>query len=400
MIRIIGWQSNLLPFVPSTYRNYSLNLANIRKLFRAMSRIKYHYAKNQYGVIIDIADVAKEDRESQHFFCIGCGAEMIPKLGEVKARHFAHKVESPKCNLETYLHKLTKLCLKNKFDSSKTFEIAYWQEVKCSDNASCPFYREDECKEKKLKIFNLREYYDTCQEEERAGSFIADLKISSSYKSGVPPVTIEVFVSHKCTLPKKESGLKIIEVRIKDESDIKELISGPITEDEECRYSFEPRDPKCRFYGFNKVSKLSEPLDVRSIPRFYLFQSGSAFVSNMDEMRSCRECSKKDNPKAILELNIDTPYLYKPSPYEIGYVAAMNLGYEVKTCQLCKFRKNGYDSFYSTSANFCCLYKKYGTPQNPKSSDAMTCQYYRINNDLLAEIKQEMEQITVSVANK
>ena len=69
-----------------------------------MSRIKYHYAKNQDGVIIDIADVVKEDRVSQRFFCIGCGAEMIPKLGEVKARHFAHKVESPKCNSETYLH--------------------------------------------------------------------------------------------------------------------------------------------------------------------------------------------------------------------------------------------------------------------------------------------------------
>lgn len=179
-----------------------------------------------------------------------------------------------------------------------------------------------------------------------------------------------------------------------------ELISGPITEDDECRYSFEPRTPKCRFYGFNKVSKLSEPLDVRGIPRFYLFPSGSAFVSNMDDLRSCREYSKKDNPKAILELNIDTPYLYTPSPYEIGYVAAMNIGYEVRTCQLCKFRKNGFDSPYGTSANFCCLYKKYGTPQNPKSSDAMTCQYYRINNDLIAEIKQGMEQITVSVANK
>ena len=78
----------------------------------------------------------------------------------------------------------------------------------------------------------------------------------------------------------------------------------------------------------------------------------------------------------------------------------MNLGYEVRTCQLCKFRKNGFDSPYGTSANFCCLYKKYGTPQNPKSSDAMTCQYYRINNDLLTEIKQGMEQIIVSVANK
>lgn len=365
-----------------------------------MSRIKYHYAKNQDGVIIDIADVVKEDRVSQRFFCIGCGAEMIPKLGEVKARHFAHKVESPKCNSETYLHKLTKLCLENKFYSSEPFEIAYWQEVKCSDSASCPFFKEDECNEKRLKSFDLKNYYDTCQEEERAGSFIADLKISSSHKTDVPPVTIEVFVSHKCTLHKKESGLKIIEVRIKDESDIKELISGPITEDEECRYSFEPRDPKCRFYGFNKVSKLSEPLDVRRIPRFYLFQSGSAFVSNMDEMRSCRECSKKDNPKAILELDIDSQYLNNPSLYEIGYVTALNMGYEVRTCQLCKFRKNGFDSPYGTSANFCCLYKKYGTPQNPKSSDAMTCQYYRINNDLIAEIKQGMEQITVSVANK
>ena len=85
---------------------------------------------------------------------------------------------------------------------------------------------------------------------------------------------------------------------------------------------------------------LSEPLDVRGIPRFYLFPSGSAFVSNMDDLRSCREYSKKDNAKALLKLNIDTPYLYTPSPYEIGYVTAINLGYEVRTYQLCKFRKN------------------------------------------------------------
>ena len=365
-----------------------------------MSRIKYHYAKNQDGVIIDIADVVKEDRKSQRFFCISCGAEMIPKLGEVKARHFAHKAETPNCNSETYLHKLTKLCLKNMFYSSEPFEIAYWQEVKCADRASCPFFKEDVCKEKRLKSFDLKRYYDTCQEEERADGFIADLKISNSKNADIPPVTIEVFVSHKCSLPKKDSGLKIIEVRVKDEADIQELISGPITEDEECRYSFEPRHAKCRFYGFNKESKLSEPLDVRGIARFYLFPSGSAFVSNMDEMRSCRDCSKKDNPKAVLELNIDAQYIYKPSPYEIGYVTAMNMGYQVKTCQLCKFRKNGFDSFYGTSANFCCLYKKYGTPQNPKSSDAMMCQYYRVNEEQIAEIKQGMQQITVSVANK
>lgn len=365
-----------------------------------MPKIKHHYALNENGDIIDIADVVKEDRKTQRFVCINCGAEMIPKLGEIKARHFAHKSEAPDCSSETYLHNLAKLRLKEKFYSSEPFEIAYWQEVKCSDKSSCPFFKEEECKEKKLKSFDLKKYYDTCQEEQRADSFIADLKISSSRNPDLSPVTIEIYVSHKCTLPKRESGLRIIEVRIKEESDIRDLISNPIMEDDDCRYFIEPRNSKCRFYGFNKVSKSPESLDVRSIPRFYLFKSGSAFVSNMDEMRSCQYCSKKDNTKAILELNIDSFYLDHPSPYEIGYVIALNLGYDVKTCQLCKFRRNGFDSPYGTSANFCCLYKKYGTPQYPDSKYAMSCQYYRINNDLIAEIQHALSRISVSVANQ
>lgn len=366
----------------------------------SMPKIKYHYALNENNDIIDVADVVKDDRKTQRFVCINCGAEMIPKLGEIKARHFAHKAETPDCSSETYLHKLAKLRLKEKFYSSESFEIAYWQEVKCSDKSSCPFFKEEECKEKKLKSFDLKKYYDTCQEEQRADSFIADLKISSSLNPDLPPVIIEIYVSHKCSIPKKESGIRIIEVRIKEESDIQDLISYPIMEDEDFRYSFEPRNAKCRFYGFNKVAKYVEPLDVRSIPRFYLFKSGSAFVSNMDERRSCQDCSKKDNPKAILELNVDCFYLDHPSPYEIGYVTAMHLGYDIKACQLCKFRKNGFDSPYGTSANFCCLYKKYGTPQYPDSKDAMSCQYYRINNDLIAEIQQALSGIPISVANQ
>ena len=364
-----------------------------------MQKIKYHYALNENGDIIDKSDVTKEDRKSQRIFCINCGEEMIAKLGEIKSRHFAHKAETLDCNSETYLHKLAKLRLKEKFYSAASFEIAYWQEVKCSDKSSCPFFKEEECKEKRLKSFDLKKYYDTCQEEQREDSFIADLKISSSQNPKRPPVTIEIYVSHKCSLPKKESGIRIIEVRIKDESDIQDLILHPIAEDEDCRYSFEPRNPKCRFYGFNKEAKHLDSLDVRSIPRFYLFKSGSAFVSNMDERRSCRECSRKDNPKAILELNIDRFYLDHPSPYEIGYVTALNLGYDVKTCQLCKFRKNGFDSPYGTSANFCCLYKKYGTPQFPDSKDAMNCQYYRVDNDLIGEITQSLKDIIVSVAD-
>ena len=170
-----------------------------------MPKIKYHYALNDNGGIVDITDVDKENRKVQRFVCINCGEEMIAKLGEIKVRHFAHKSETPDCSSETYLHKLAKLRLKEKFYSSESFEIAYWQEVKCSDKSSCPFFKEEECKEKKLKSFDIKKYYDTWQEEHRADSFIADLKISSSLNPDLPPVIIEIYVSHKCSMPKKES---------------------------------------------------------------------------------------------------------------------------------------------------------------------------------------------------
>lgn len=363
-----------------------------------MPKIKYNCALNEIGDIINIADVVKEDCKTQRFLCINCGAEMIPKLGQVKARHFAHKADVPDCNPETYLHKLAKLRLKEKFYSSEPFEIAYWQLVKCSNESSCPFFREDECKEKKLKSFDLKKRYDTCQEEQHVGGFVADLKISSSRNPKLPPIIIEIYISHKCTILKKESGLRIIEVRIKEESDIQDLIYNPIMEDEDCQYFSESRNAKCRFYGFKKNAKLPEPLDARNIPRFYLFKNGSAFVSNIDEKHSCQYCSKKDNPKAVLELNIDTYYLDYPTPYEIGYVTALNLGFNVKTCQVCKFRKDGFYSSYGSSANFCCLYKKYGTPQYPDSKYAMSCQYYKLNNDLLKEIQQCLPSVAISVA--
>lgn len=358
-----------------------------------MPRIKYHYALDENGNIIDIIDVTKENRNAKRFFCINCGEEMIAKLGEVKARHFAHKVETPNCNSETYLHKLAKRRLKEKFDSSEHFEISYRQEVKCKDEDLCPFFNKEECVERRLKSFDLKKYYDTCNEEEREGDYIADLKISNSQNSKRPPVMIEIYVSHKCSLPKKNSGIRIIEIHIKEESDIQNLILNSLIEDGDCPYPNESRSPKCKFYGFNAEAKELELLNVRMIPRFYLFKSGSAFVPDMDEISpNCRDYNRKYNPNTILELNIDSSYFGTPSLYEIGYIKALDLGFEVKTCMLCKYRKDSLDFF-----NFCCLYKKYGTPQYPDSKDAMKCQYYKVDNDFVLQIQKFLERVKVTV---
>lgn len=135
---------------------------------------------------------------------------------------------------------------------------------------------------------------------------------------------------------------------------------------------------------------------MRGIPKFYLFRSGSAYVSNMDEYPSCREVTKKDNPKAILELGIDAFYLGTPTPYELGFAKAVELGYDVKNCSLCKYRRNAFDS-YMQVPNLCCLYKKYGAPQYPKGPEAMNCSYYRPNHENDEQLRVALESTPIIV---
>lgn len=346
-----------------------------------MKNIKYQYAKNENGDIIDIENVTKEYRKYHKFFCISCGDEMVAKIGEIKAKHFAHKTETSNCSPETYLHKLAKNVLKERFYSDKPFEITYCQDIMCSDKDSCKFYIGSDCKEMIQKTFDIKQYYDTCQEEMKVGSFIADLKLTSSEYPNRPPIMIEIYVTHKCTVEKRESGIRIIEIHIENEYDIRNLKSDIIKEDND----------KCIFYGFNRDSKITKSLECKNVSKFYLYNSGSAYV----ERGTCRECFCKSNPKSILELNINNSTFN--DPYEIGYVESLNLGYNVKTCNICKYHRTCQDTLYSDYMHLCCLYKNYGTPQNPNPKYAKNCKYYKINNSLIDEIKQLIEKKSIRV---
>ena len=347
-----------------------------------MKDIKYHYAKNENGEIVDISDVTEEYRKEHRFFCISCGEEMIAKMGKIKVKHFAHKVDTQNCNSETYLHKLTKLRLKEKFYSDNPFEVAYWVDIHCSKEKSCIFYKKDVCRKKELRIYDLKKYYDVCEEERREDKFIGDLKITSSTNPNLPPILIEVCVTHECTLDKKESGIKIIEVYIRDEDEILILLSNGITES---------KDDKCKFYGFKRDvdSHLTNERD-NNIWRYSLYKSGLSYVSKNS---SCSEYDRKNNHNAILEINIDNNRCVVSSIYDIGDVISLSLGYNVKTCRLCKYRKEDYD----LCSNFCCLYKKYGTPKNPESKDAIKCGYYKIDNDIIEWVRGHMSDITFNI---
>ena len=49
-----------------------------------MALIKYHYAYDESKQVININDVSSIERSKHSYYCVGCGAEMIPRLGKRK----------------------------------------------------------------------------------------------------------------------------------------------------------------------------------------------------------------------------------------------------------------------------------------------------------------------------
>ncbi|MBQ9174360.1 MAG: hypothetical protein IJ161_11580 [Bacteroidales bacterium] len=361
-----------------------------------MATAKYQYALDENGRLVSIKQAYLERNDGHTYHCLGCGAGLIARLGEVRTWHFAHRGDEDHCGTETYLHQLAKRRIKEKFEKGLSFPVGYYRDVRCSDLGTCPFGREDECHKYNLETFDLKQYYDTCREEQSIGGYIADLCLTNSSKPDREPVLIEIQVSHKSTPQKRDSGLRILEIRLRTEEDIDSLLSDTIVENPDARYGHY-RDVDtigfAKFYGFNKKSSKPEPLEIRSIQRFYLFRSGKAYVTNMDEFKSCRKVMVKDKKNAIFEASIDCFYLGSPSPYDFGYVAARQNGIDVKTCQLCKYYKSGYDQ------PICCLYKKCGTPKNPEPPYAKNCDFYRENKALMEEIRNSMPPIVVASAS-
>ena len=79
----------------------------ILKVFYSMSEIKFQYALDENGKLVNINSLTSESRRLHTYRCIGCGNILLPRaISSLKRRpHFYHK-EQIECSGETYLHKL------------------------------------------------------------------------------------------------------------------------------------------------------------------------------------------------------------------------------------------------------------------------------------------------------
>lgn len=329
-----------------------------------MAEIKYKHAYDENGILVCIDSLSKEDRKSHKYTCVGCGNSLIPRAigSKYKRAHFYHKGEVV-CSGETYLHKLTKKIIKNKFETELSFYIEYNVSKECN-NAECK-YRNVQCRKdcSPYKI-NLKEYYDTCTEESTINGFIADLLLTNSKNPKIAPILIEVCVSHPCEENKKESGLRIIEIKIKDEKDIFCLKREDVIS--ESQYALK-RERNVDFFSFKR--DFTAPFQVKL--HRYIYNPKQNPIGYLTEI-DCNKVYNRLRTESLIELNVLNKRNYDICQlWDILQWMSKNKG--LRRCNLCKY-------YYATSYEEypkCRLSKKVGTPVYPSMDEAERCRSYR-----------------------
>lgn len=332
-----------------------------------MAGVKYQYSLDENGELININSLASESRRLHTYRCIGCGNILLPRaIGSVKRRpHFYHK-EQIDCSGETYLHKLGKKLIKERFYGSEHFNISYPVTIAC-DNSACAF-RHECCKVgNQLHEVDLKENYDICQEEVSINGFVADLLLSSSKNPNIPPILIEICVSHACEKEKRNSGLRIIEIKIKDEKDLDNIFSNGMLK--EIVPSWNVKFSNVEFISFKRNFKKKMTVPITR----YIYASQGIAEGYLMQI-NCSDANYRMRKNSLLELNVFSNSCCRPELISVLHWLYKYKGF--RRCNICKF-------YYATNfeeSPICRLSKKYGKPKYPNPNFAEQCSSFGVDN--------------------
>ena len=313
--------------------------------------ITYPNAIDEAGNVHNINSITVDNRADHKYFCLGCEKEMVPVLCRDKTPHFRHKVNDL-CNPETYLHNLAKKYLAQQFESRAKFEVSYYATNECPHKDSCQLFKRfqwKECFGTTLHTFDLKEDYDTCQIEGVYNGFRADALLTSSKNPDLPPIFLEISVSHDCTPEKLQSGIRIIEMKIHSEADFKRPIVEnlgpmvPVREEQKPhypyqRYSYYP-EPEPSFIMFHHFDRMFHKDDLKKLDYFAIFEDGKWDVA--DQFLPCKYAGKKYLEASVFELGFLRGGFRgrmgkSNSLFDLGYTQALLHGQAKRHCFYCE----------------------------------------------------------------
>lgn len=175
---------------------------------------------------------------------------------------------------------------KRKIREAFLLKTEFWIEFEyksfCSQQNECKFTRYSDCYESKRLRFDIKQYYDSCEQEKPYDytNRRSDLKIFSSTHNNREPIYLEFTVTHASDLKKLHSGNKIIEIRINSEKDIINIVENGILEPNYyniCEYNDnnEINLQEIKFYGFKNKDYKNNKIDNEiEFVRYILYKSG------------------------------------------------------------------------------------------------------------------------------
>lgn len=348
------------------------------------------HALNMDGKIVNVDDVPT----GQKCLCIcpACKEPLIAKNnGSVRVHHFAHQ-SGTECALayESMLHRLAKERVQSAFLNTDQFFLDFEYQSYCIRNQECKFIRRDPCYTSQRRQFNLKEFYDSCEQEIEYDGIRrrSDLKIFSSTHPERSPIYIEFCVTHASEQEKLHSGNKIIECLIESEKDIEIISKWGFREDKHSDNEYNQfQQTKVQFYGFkntdyNNTTIKSDIVALHSA----LYQSGK--TQCYLDLCKCNDV-KRSSPYTLFEVcfySTDTFKIFQYAKY-LGYDK-----YHIPNCRVCK----NYVKSYNGLETICRLYKQLQIVRYEKfdTSRARECSCFIFNqkeHDEVMQYKEEMQ---------
>ena len=355
------------------------------------------YALNEIGQLVNVNNVSAGIK--CNCFCPACKEPLIAKnQGTKRLHHFAHK-SGTECGyaIESMLHILAKEKVREAFLSKSEFWIEFEYISYCTNFENCKFIRYSKCCESKKQRFNIKQFYDSCEQEIAYDNINrrSDLKIFSSTHPERSPIYLEFFVTHASDLDKLHSGNKIVEICIESVNDtVERCVNGIIESNRGNYYDLEENFQSISFYGFKNVDYRNIHISNEiEFVRYILYPSGK--TQCFHDVCNCKRLAKSKT-SSLLEICIHTPdsfALYEQVRY-IGY-----LKFKIPNCILCK----NYVDSYNGTGKICRLYKHLQIPlyEDFDTARAKTCHYFTIDQkEMQSALKNGLKEYQYDIFHK
>jgi hypothetical protein len=226
--------------------------------------IKYQFAEDSSGKLININDVNKNENHIEKYNCLDCKQELIPKIGNIRIRHFSHKNNTYGCSKETYLHELGKKLFYEIYSKCLSENTPFYIYASLFNKYYnyCKYFeifKSKNCIENNIQKINLISYYKNIEYEKYQGNFRPDITLINDNNE---KIFIEIAVTHPCDDEKIKSKNKIIEINLKNEEDVNIIIGKNLSDENNL----------IKFYNFDEIYLPIEPFCNDNIKYNYFIE--------------------------------------------------------------------------------------------------------------------------------